>query len=203
MATVGRVGRCRGAVPRKRRSLRCKTVPKSVAVIGAGAIGLTTALRIIETGAAVTIYARDFPAETRSARATGVWSPSSRIGLSDAVGEAFMPRWERWSRDAYAVHQHYIGTVGRPVEFVPFYALRDEVPADDTPASRNFLQLEPHDCEGLTPPWRRISPHEHPFRAKRGWKGLLMTFNVAAYAERLTRDFLLRGGQMIQTRLCR
>src|SRR5690606_40216808 len=49
------------------------------AVIGAGVIGLTTALRLIETGADVAIYAAEFPAETRSARATGVWSPSSRI----------------------------------------------------------------------------------------------------------------------------
>ncbi|MEL6239300.1 MAG: FAD-dependent oxidoreductase, partial [Pseudomonadota bacterium] len=77
---------------------------KEFAVIGAGVIGLTTALQLIETGAAVTIFADEFPAETRSARATGVWSPSSRIGLADRIPSGFAERWERWARASHARH---------------------------------------------------------------------------------------------------
>ena len=36
--------------------------PKQIAVIGAGVIGMTTALRLIEHGIPVTIYANEFPA---------------------------------------------------------------------------------------------------------------------------------------------
>ncbi|MEM7526043.1 MAG: FAD-dependent oxidoreductase, partial [Pseudomonadota bacterium] len=54
------------------RDLLSKDRPRSVAVLGAGAIGLTTAIAIAETGAKVTIFARDLPMESRSARATGV-----------------------------------------------------------------------------------------------------------------------------------
>ena len=90
------------------------------AVIGAGVIGLTTALRLIETGARVTIYAKALPRETRSARATGVWSPSSRIALRSAVPDGFGEAWEGWTRRAYHTHQHYIGSLGAPVEYLPF-----------------------------------------------------------------------------------
>ncbi|QYU66686.1 FAD-dependent oxidoreductase [Leptolyngbya sp. 15MV] len=50
------------------------------AVIGAGVIGLTTALRLTETGAKVTLYAAEFPAETRSARDVRAVDPG-RAGL--------------------------------------------------------------------------------------------------------------------------
>ena len=58
--------------------------PKEIAVIGCGAVGLTSAIMAQRTGAQVTIYARDLLPQTRSARATGSWTPDSRI-VSSAV----------------------------------------------------------------------------------------------------------------------
>ena len=45
--------------------------PDRAAVIGAGALGLTTARALPMRGVAVTLYARELPEETRSMRATG------------------------------------------------------------------------------------------------------------------------------------
>ena len=66
-------------------TLARQTGARTFAVIGAGVIGLTTAVKLAESGALVSIYAKDLPSESRSARATGVWSPSSRIALHDAA----------------------------------------------------------------------------------------------------------------------
>ncbi len=169
----------------------------SIAVIGAGAMGMTAALRLVETGATVTVYARELPAETRSARATGVWSPSSRIGLANRVSPTFSQRWEQWARAAFDTHQHYVGAVGEPVAFIPTYALRDEPRPPRTPASRDFLHLD-RQVRDMVPTWSALAPEEHPFRADQAHLGLRMTFNVAAYADRLVRDFLLRGGRMVR-----
>jgi hypothetical protein len=55
---------------------------RDVAVIGCGALGLTSAILLQRAGAKVTIYAKERPPEVRSARATGSWTPDSRIAQS-------------------------------------------------------------------------------------------------------------------------
>ena len=62
---------------------------REVAVIGCGALGLTSAILLQRAGARVTIYAKERPPEVRSARATGSWTPDSRIALNSAVSADF------------------------------------------------------------------------------------------------------------------
>src|SRR5277367_3612316 len=57
--------------------------PAEIAVVGCGALGLTAAILAQRAGAKVTIYARDLVFDTRSSRATGTWTPDSRIALVD------------------------------------------------------------------------------------------------------------------------
>lgn len=72
--------------------------PTQVAVIGCGVIGLTSAIMAQRAGAAVTIYARDLLPQTRSSRATGSWTPDSRISLRDEAGPQFGELWEQMAR---------------------------------------------------------------------------------------------------------
>ena len=58
-------------------------------MLGCGALGLTAARLAQQAGAKVTIYARDLLPDTRSARATGTWTPDSRIALADKVAPDF------------------------------------------------------------------------------------------------------------------
>ncbi len=167
------------------------------AVIGAGVIGLTTALRLIETGAEVTIYAHEFPAETRSARATGVWSPSSRIGLADAVAPDFAARWESWARASYPVHQQMVGLAGDPVEFLPQYEVEDPGAVRGPRASRDFLHLH-RNVRDLQPPWRELAAGANPFAPRDAARGHGMVYNVAVYSDRLAQLFMLRGGRMVR-----
>ncbi|MEO1489082.1 MAG: FAD-dependent oxidoreductase, partial [Pseudomonadota bacterium] len=172
------------------------TGAKEFAVIGAGVIGLTTALQLIETGAAVTIFADEFPAETRSARATGVWSPSSRIGLADRIPSGFAERWERWARASHARHIQMVGLADDPIEYVPQYYLPGGT-LEQVPASREFVSLGRR-LRGLNPAWTSADPEYDPFPGKARRKGHTMTFNVARYSDRLTRQFLMRGGKMVR-----
>jgi D-amino-acid oxidase len=170
----------------------------AVAVLGAGAIGLTTAIAIAETGASVTIFARDLPMESSSARASGVWSPSSRIGFGAAVDADFPLRWELLARRSYLRHLRYLGRAGHPVEFTPRFSVRStspEVPLSELPpGGDDFVHLD-HRLRGMTPPW--TNRPETPFPTEAAVRGgLVMTFNIAEYLRQLTDDFLAMGGRI-------
>ena len=165
------------------------------AVIGAGAIGLTTATRLAEAGIASKIYAREFPAESRSARATGSWSPDSRIALKKEVNHGFAERWERWTRASYATHQHFVGLDGHPVEFTPRYLLWDRTDPAPNGGVHGFLHLGARVAD-LIPAGEAIEPAAYGFASSHARMFTLMTFNVAQYADALTGRFLRHGGRM-------
>jgi hypothetical protein len=66
------------------------------AVLGCGALGLTAALTAQRMGLRVTIYAKERPPYVRSARATGAWTPDSRIALTSAVAPDFAAAGKKW-----------------------------------------------------------------------------------------------------------
>ena len=83
--------------------------PREVAVVGCGALGLTSAILAQRAGAKVTIYARDLFPQVRSARATGSWTPDSRIALTDAAGPGFGALWEQMARTSWKTYRDYLG----------------------------------------------------------------------------------------------
>lgn len=168
-----------------------------VAVIGCGAMGLTTALALQRAGAAVAVYAAERTPDTRSARATGVWSPDSRVADADKVGPEFASLWEAMTRVSYRAHHAYLGLPGEPVAWYERYSVLD---GDEGPERR------PDDVRFFTrrldlwPRSRELTPQEHPFQAERVRHGTWMQFNVAALVDRLTTEFLQGGGRIVQRR---
>jgi len=67
-----------------------------VIVVGAGVVGLTCAVRLLEAGHRVDVVARDLPLETTSAVAAALWYPSL-ASPSDRVAA-----WARTSYDVFA-----------------------------------------------------------------------------------------------------
>ena len=101
---------------------------RDVAVIGCGALGLTAAITAQRAGARVTIYAREQMSESRSARATGVWSPDSRIATTEGASPGFPALWEQMTRRSWRAYQSYLGLAGSPVEWIDRYILFDAAP---------------------------------------------------------------------------
>ncbi|HEX7784076.1 MAG TPA: FAD-dependent oxidoreductase [Sphingobium sp.] len=173
---------------------------KDIAVIGAGAIGLTTALTAQRAGASVTIYAKEQFPNVRSARATGTWSPDSRVAMEKDVDPRFADRWEAMARASFAAHQSYLGTAGDPVEWTDRYSLSDLSPADrkaaapETPSG--FISLE-HRLADITPRSQPLGPGEHPFPTAFAYRNSSLTFNVADLSRQLMADFLIAGGKVM------
>ncbi len=94
-------------------------------MIGCGALGLTTAVQALRAGCSVTLYAKDLIQQTRSSRATGSWTPDSRISLRDPAGPQFGALWERMARISWKTYRTYLGLPGAPVEFRDRYILSD------------------------------------------------------------------------------
>jgi D-amino-acid oxidase len=177
---------------------------RSVAVIGCGALGLTAALQIQRTGAEVTIYAAERTPYTRSARATGVWSPESRIAAEDAVAADFPALWEAMARRAWVDHHAFVGLDGDPVRFIDQYSLNGPResgggPVGPAPSPGHVAFAHYGDRLGdLAPYSRELRKDEHPFPTQRARVGPQMTFNVGEYARQLTEAFLMEGGRIVQ-----
>jgi D-amino-acid oxidase len=177
--------------------------PTEVAVIGCGALGLTSAILAQRAGARVTIYARDQLPETTSARATGEWTPDSRIALADAAAANFGTVWEEMARAAFKTHRDYLGLPGTPVEWIDQYSVSDDTPRGNTDSSPGRSTGRPavefasyaRRIRDLTPNWRRVPADATPFKATSVARSEIMVFNIADYGHTLMNDFFIAGGQ--------
>ena len=184
--------------------LAMQTSPSEVAVIGCGVLGLTSAILAQRAGARVTIYAREQLPLTTSARATGEWTPDSRIALADAAGPDFASVWEEMARTAFKTHRDYLGLPGVPVEWIDQYAVSDETPQSRPAASASSAPMAPTALDfaaysqriaDLTPKWQRLPADASPFNGASVARGEIMVFNIADYGHTLLNDFFIAGGQ--------
>ena len=172
--------------------------PKRIAVIGAGALGLTAAITAQRAGADVTVYARERFPYVRSARATGSWTPDSRVAKTAAVAPGFGDFWERMARTSLAMHQSFIGVAGNPVEWMDYYILRDAPQASAPPAGAapdpGFIELNSRLADSL-PHGADLPADDLPFAAASVRRNVIMTFNVTDYSHQLESDFEAAGGR--------
>jgi D-amino-acid oxidase len=186
-----------------RKALDGANGKKELAVIGCGALGLTAAATAQRAGFKVTIYARERPPYVRSARATGSWTPDSRIALTTAASPNFAAEWESMARTSFAMYQSYLGMPGTPIEWTDRYDLSDRAPGEHSSAAR---PPDAHDfahyydrIADLTPESQDIPAGSHPFPTRYVRRETSLTFNVAGYSRQLMNDFMIAGGT-IETR---
>lgn len=186
-----------------KKALEAANGGKDVAVVGCGALGLTAAITAQRAGLRVTIYAKERPPFVRSARATGSWTPDSRIALTSAAAPEFAAQWESMARRSFAMYQSYLGMPGTPIEWTDRYALSDGT-GEETVANRqqdnahDFAHYQ-HRIADITPRSQEIPAGMHPFPATQVWRSTSMTFNIADYSRQLMNDFMIAGGA-IETR---
>ncbi len=173
------------------------TGARQIGVIGCGALGLTSALLAQRAGLSVRIYARELPPDVYSMRASGLWTPDSRICDAEHAA-AFGDRWEEMTRTSFRTYQSLLGLPGKPIEWIEGYAVSDqpfdhpEPPVADEPEYGSF-HARVHD---LTPHSVELAAGSHPFPQAYVRRYTIMMFNISAYAHMLMSDFLAAGGKI-------
>ncbi len=173
---------------------------REIAVIGCGAIGLTTALLAQRGGLQVRIYAKELLPRVPSFFATGVWSPDSRIASAEHATPEFERRWETMARTSFRTYQTLLGLPGDPVGWRDFYHLRGGPPArqDGGGEAREpeYAHLQSRLIPDLGPRSQPLPPGSHPFNADSARRGTQMVFDLSSYSRLLLDDFLDLGGTL-------
>jgi glycine/D-amino acid oxidase-like deaminating enzyme len=173
---------------------------RDIAVIGCGAMGLTSALLLQRAGARVTIYAKDLPPNVRSSLASGLWTPDSRICLEENATPAFKQLWEQMARSSFQTYQNFLGLSGTPVEFIDNYFVSDEPAAarrrgvsDGRP---RFAELQRELVPDLLTQGADFAPGSHSLGSRYLRRSSLMMFNLSSYTRLLLGDFGANGGKI-------
>jgi glycine/D-amino acid oxidase-like deaminating enzyme len=185
------------------KALEAMNGNRQLAVVGCGALGLTAATTAQRAGLRVTIYAKERPPYVRSCRATGSWTPDSRVALTSSAPPEFASQWESMARASFAMYQSYLGVAGNPVEWTDRYVLSDltheqRLAQRDQQDHHGFVHYEERIAD-LTPNPQDLPPGTHNFPTKYVRRSTSMTFNIADYSRQLINDFLIAGGA-IETR---
>jgi glycine/D-amino acid oxidase-like deaminating enzyme len=176
------------------------TGERDFAVIGCGALGMTSALLLQRAGARVTIYAKELPPNVRSSLATGLWTPDSRICLEENATPAFKELWQQMARTSFQTYQNFLGLPGTPVEFIDSYFVSDEAigtrrsnPPGDRPP---FAELQRELLPDLIVRAAEFAPGSHTLGQRYLRRSALMMFNLSAYTRLLLADFSANGGKI-------
>jgi len=170
-------------------------VGQKIGVLGCGAIGLTTAIAAQQAGAKVTIYAEAAMPMVRSARASGSWTPSSRIAKTDTMSSEFSARWDVMARTSFARYQTLLGLPGNPIEWDTMYGLHATHPTPRRPDPVGFAELGDRLVD-IEPQGNVIPVNDPRLPYDQVHKKPNLIFNVATYADYLMRQFFERGGRI-------
>jgi hypothetical protein len=175
--------------------------PREIAVIGCGALGLTAAISAQRAGVAVTMYCKELVQQARSARATGSWTPDSRIALTSKAAPQFPALWEEMARASWKTYRDYLGLPGNPVVFADRYTLYDIPPAQAREEAEKldtlgFATYMPRIAD-ITVKTMDLAAAANPFPVKCARRSENLQFNIRDYAHTLMTDFRLAGGKIV------
>ncbi|MEO8016570.1 MAG: FAD-dependent oxidoreductase [Pseudomonadota bacterium] len=171
--------------------------PDRVAVVGCGVLGLTSALLAQAAGKPVTIYAREMIQQSMSVRASGSFTPDSRIALADAVSPEFPSLWEEMARTSLKTFRSHLGLPGDPVRWIDRYTVSDEAAQVAPAPAQGDLKFAAYRSrlQDLYPQGENLRPADTPFRAASVRRRSVLRFNIASYSQMLMTQFHLAGGR--------
>jgi D-amino-acid oxidase len=163
-----------------------KADARECAVLGCGAVGISTGILLQRHGFRVTIYARDLPPNTTSNIAGGLWSPYF-VCDENSLTPAFKNNFQAAARHA---HRHFRNMVGSQygVKWVDSYFTEDDKGA------------ESHLCENLPELFPRVAefgPGEHPFHRRHARRSGTMQIQTPRYMRAIEHDFRAAEGRIV------
>jgi len=161
---------------------------RRAAVLGAGAVGLATAVTFQRAGWDVTVYAKDLPPHTTSNVAGAQWSPSE-VFETGATTAAFDDQYVRACRISYRRFQDLVGD-RFGVRWIENFELSDA--AFSNRGSRGSASA----IRDLYPALTDLTPEENPFGSPFGRRFFTMLIEPAIYLDALVEEILLHGGRV-------
>jgi glycine/D-amino acid oxidase-like deaminating enzyme len=164
---------------------------RRAAVIGCGAVGLTSARQLQRRGFEVTIYAAAVPPNVTSNMSLAGFTPTSGLVEPERRTREWDAQYHRASEIAYCQLQLMMGPL-YGVAWIDNFTLLDEIrpPAPANPERPNLM-------DGLQPGEVTLGPGEHPFSTKYARWGPTIRIEPNIYLDALVRDFLLWGGHLV------
>lgn len=159
---------------------------RTCAVVGCGAVGLSTAILMQRRGWRVVIYARDLPPNTTSNVAGALWDPYS---VSDPGRTT--PEYDgQFARAARLAHSYFQEMVGDD------YGIRwiETYRGGDGLIERPWF---PAGTDGFFPEARELRPQDHPFPVANAIVFNTMLIEPHTYLRALMRDFRVAGGRIV------
>ena len=176
-------------------SLEPSTIPvsfRSVAVIGCGVIGLTTARALQRKGYQVTIYTKEMAPDITSSKATGTWSPAHSLIDDDKITPFFSDQFRRMHDQAFLTYQNMLG-LGDYVVWTDSYDTRAP---NEKYRNGDLPNDEQHAFMDVLPQPKQLASNEHPFHAPEIYRHTSMVFNIPSLLKMYTDDFLRFGGTL-------
>jgi D-amino-acid oxidase len=156
-----------------------------VVVVGAGVIGLTCAIRLLQRGAKVAVVSADEPAQTVSSVAAAVWYPSHTPD-----GD---PRLLEWARHTFDELTDQAG------HDIPGVAVRATRMLQRTPTTTPWWARAVRDFRTAPPGEVPVPITEEPITEE--WRFTVPTVEMGRYLDWLTRQITDAGGVLLIRRL--
>jgi glycine/D-amino acid oxidase-like deaminating enzyme len=165
---------------------------RRAAVIGCGAVGLTTARQLQRRGFDVTIYALAVPPNVTSNMSLAGFTPYSGLVIEDRRTPEWDAQFTRAAGIAYRQLQLLTGESPYGVSWVDSYQ-----PADELPRPPQTAPARPNLQNGLIIGPEILQPDEHPFPTKYAIRRPGIRIEPSLYLDALVRDVLMFGGRIV------
>jgi glycine/D-amino acid oxidase-like deaminating enzyme len=163
---------------------------RTIAVIGAGAVGLATARLLQLRGASVTVYTAALPPDTTSNIAGAQWFPAFAYGRGALTG-SFRDQFLAAARFSYRWFQSLVGT-SYGVRWMTNYLL------GDAPVAHEDGLMGLHSpIRDLIPELADLPRAAHPFAAAHVRRFDTMMIEPSIYLDAVLRDVRLAGGSIV------
>ena len=159
-----------------------------IAVIGSGAIGLTTARVLQQAGAEVTLYAENFPPDTTSNIAGALWFPTT-LFRREVVSQAFLDLLDQVSIRSFRRFQHLVNDDRYGVFWIRHNQLQESASENPQPYPGG---------DSLYPGIQRNQFGNGPFGYPHWDSYYSMMIDPDIYLRALVNDFQAAGGKMVQ-----
>ena len=176
--------------------LALTTNEKSFAVMGSGIVGITTARTLQDQGFQVVIYTKALPPLVTSSKATGTWSPASRLLEAQYLTPEFEAQWTKAAMHSFKTYQNLLG-FNDIVTWIDNYVIRENFDADPEPLDNGGGRYARLRLPGLLPERHVLERKDHPFHVDKVLKQTTLVFNIPSYLNKHLNDFLAFGGKVV------